>query len=271
MSPRLLPLANDAVTRVLVACALTMLAGFVMNLPAPLFDERSLNGVGIWAKPLKFWISLSLHFATLALLVQLVSDRARRNFGLRGLIYLTVFVGLFENVYITLQAARGRASHYNFDTQLESLMYAGMGLSAIILVLAPVVIGIMIAARRDAAPSGLRSGAIWGLIIGPTLTLVMAGYMSMSGSHFVAAPPGVSDGGGLPIVGWSTKFADLRPAHFVALHLMQLGPLTGWLLDKTSPGTARPVAIGVVLTGAALSIALFAIALSGRAPLAFLN
>lgn len=270
MSPRLLPLADDPVTRILAACALTMFAGFIMNLPAPLFDDRTLNGVSIWAKPLKFWISLSIHFATLALLAQLVSERARRGFGLRGLIYLAVFVGLFENVYITLQAARGRASHYNFDTQLEALMYAGMGISAIILVLAPVVLGIMIAARKDAAPSGLRAGAISGLIIGPTLTLVMAGYMSMSGSHFVAAPPGATDAGGLPIVGWSTQYADMRPAHFLALHLMQAGPLAGWLADKVSPASARLAAIAVVLIGAAASIALFAIALNGQAPLGML-
>lgn len=270
MSPRLLPLTDDPVTRILVACALTMFAGFVMNLPAPLFDDRTLNGVSIWAKPIKFWISLSIHFATLALLAQLVSDRARRGVGLRGLIYLAVFVGLFENIYITLQAARGRASHYNYETQLESAMYGVMGISAIILVLAPVVLAIMIAARKDAAPSGLRTGAIWGLIIGPTLTLLMAGYMSMSGSHFVAAPPGATDSGGLPIVGWSTQYADMRPAHFLALHLMQAGPIAGWLADKVRPASARMAAVAVVLIGAACAIALFVIALSGRAPLGFL-
>src|SRR5262249_53271058 len=48
-------------------------------------------------------------------------------------------------------------------------------------------------------------------------------------AHTVGAPDG---GPGLPLVGWSTVGGDLRVAHFLALHAMQLMPLAGWAIDR---------------------------------------
>jgi hypothetical protein len=48
-------------------------------------------------------------------------------------------------------------------------------------------------------------------------------------AHTVGAPDG---GAGLPVVNWSKQYGDLRIAHFVGVHALQLLPLFGFYIAK---------------------------------------
>lgn len=255
-------LDTDHTTRAWFATAAFMLAAIVAIAPAAILDTRTLWEVSVWSKPLKFSMALLIHFATLAILAQALAPRRRSGIVLSPFVWLSVAAGLFEIVYIIIQAARARHSHFNFETPFEINMYMAMGAGALLLVLAPFVLGILLAFQRDGDKSGFRLGAVIGLLIAPALTIVFGGYMSsVNYSHWVGAS--TSDAGGIFLFGWSRDVGDLRPAHFVATHAMQALPLVGLAADRLFRGFARPAVFVAAAANAGLATLLFLQALSG--------
>ncbi|MEQ8208003.1 MAG: hypothetical protein RIA65_17640 [Woeseia sp.] len=238
-----------------------MLAAFAVLLPAYLLDARQLDGAAIWMKPLKFSLSLAIHFFTLAILAQQL-ERSRR-IGLTLLLtgYAAVASGLFEQIYISIQAGRGQRSHFNIDTVWESLMYMLMGVGAVFLVLASFTLGVMIwkYGRKDG--SGYRLGSIIGLIMGSVLTLLFAGYMSLSQSHSVGTA--LTTASSVPLLGWSRTVGDLRVPHFLVTHIMQILPLLGWALDRYHR-PSRTIVVIVAIALALLSAALLTVSMAGK-------
>ena len=236
-----------------------MLVFLVPALVLQPIDPRLLNEISVWVKPAKFALSLALHYATLAWAIGLLAPAWRQGDYMRRSFLLSLCAGFFEIAYISLQAARGRASHFNEATTAEMVLYSVMGVGAVILVVQSFDLGrhILKSPRRE-LDAGVRLGAGLGLTLGSVATLVTAGIM---GSGAVPAALGypeghwvggtLSDAGGLPLLGWSTSGGDLRVPHFISTHIMQMLPLLGWLADRWRPGQAR----GLVLAGAALLLA----------------
>lgn len=212
--------------------------GFMALLAVPTLiayglDDRLLHGVSVWSKPLKFQAALGLHFATLLLLAPLLSVEARRSRTLRGSVLAATVMAVLEIAYMTLQAARGRASHFNFETLPEQLAYNLMGVGATVIVLGSFLFGWLVWRSRPAktdSRDGLRIGAALGLMAGSLLTLAIGGYLGSQTSHWIGGD--LTDATGMRLTGWSTTGGDLRPAHFLATHMMQVLPVLGLVVDR---------------------------------------
>lgn len=235
-------------------------------------EQRTFNGINLWIKPLKFQASVVIHLITLYLVATLMTDVARRKNSLLGLIWLSAIASLFEIIIITLRASQAAASHYNDSTPMDELIYALMGLGAVSMLLPALYLGVHF--FRDTVDfkggAGLRFGIASGFVGAFVLTLLFAGYMSSYGSHLTSGQG--TDAGGMLILGWSQTGGDLRPAHFFALHMMQVLPIAGMLGDSIFKGDAQrvkwPVWLSLLLMSG-LSISTFMQALNGNALINF--
>ncbi len=244
---------------------LTVLALVLLGLSGAwsFIDQRTVDGVAVWVKPLKFALSFALLFATIALVKSRLSRKLQDGWPMRVIGWAMGAAFLAEMGYLFYQAARAEASHFNIDTPFHRTMYeVVMGGGAVTLVLGVGLIGWL--AQRDRGTDlgpGLRAGIFLGFGLTFVLTLITAGYLSGNGGHFVGLHP--EGGAVLPLFGWSGVTGDLRPAHFAALHAMQALPLLGlWLDRRGAVGAARKVQVAA-LVYTALTFAIFAQAILG--------
>lgn len=218
--------------RTLTVFGTALLVAMLPALLAHGLDERTLRGVGVWVKPLKFMASLGLFALTTAWLLDLLPPQERRGRLVRACVWTIVATGGGELAYITWQAAAGEPSHYHhLATPFHAAMYTLMGIGALLLTGTQAVLAWHIerAGRTDLDP-------VWRIAVvrGLWLTFLLgAGAGGLLGGM---QPPG---GSGMPVTGWHLGGGDLRPAHFIGIHAQQLVPVAGLLLARWLPRYAR--------------------------------
>ncbi len=201
-------------------------------------DDRQIEGGSVWAKPIKFSVSLTLHLVTILWLSRLVNANDFNNRQVGIILNASGIASVLELSYIVLQSARGRDSHFNFDTLFETFMYYGFmgGLATLLMVLTIWLSVLIFKTPSISRHSGLYVGAITGLFLGSIATLFTAFAMA-SGEvtdtkRWIGGSLTASDG--IPLLGWSSTGGDLRVAHFFGTHMMQVLPIVGFVADKIS-------------------------------------
>jgi hypothetical protein len=219
------------------------LALIVVAAAGLIVDPRMITGAPAWMKPLKFAISTAVYAGTLAWMLTFVHGH-RRLAALAGAVVSLAFV--VELVILIAQVVRNTTSHFNVSTPLDSALYSTMGGLIMLVWLMDVMVAVLLLRQRDTVEPGLAWALRLGLLIAAVGMLVgflmtsrpspaqaaalEAGQMPATfGAHSV----GVEDGGpGLPLVGWSTVGGDLRVAHFIGLHGLQVLPLLALALRR---------------------------------------
>ena len=232
----------------------------VLQVIAP-FDSRQILGINPWIKPMKFATSIAIFSATMGwLLGDLPLGVAAQRFVTGGI----TAAMLTEISLITLQSARGVPSHFNQDTPLDGAIFSIMGL----MITFSSLLALYLLVQYFLLPTDLPPAYLWGVRLGLILFLlasVEGGFMAGRLAHGV----GVADGGpGLPFVNWSTEGGDLRIAHFIGLHAIQVLPLLGYLFDRLNQSgfLAQPLVWlwVIALLYGGLSVGLFLWAMAGH-------
>ncbi len=241
-----------------------------------LIDPRVITGAPAWLKPAKFGLSVLIYVLSIAWMVRdLPSTRA-----LRVAVSAIGILLIAEMFVVCLQAARGTTSHFNVDTPLDTAIFSGMGFGIATVWIASAVVlwqHLRSTPADRAMAWALRFGLalnILGAGIGWTMTRPFPGQIEamqsgvrprIVGAHTVGGPDG---GAGMPITRWSTAHGDLRVAHFVGMHALQLLPLLllglrrfrGTRDDRVERSTLSIATVGYL----ALVMALLAQAMSGN-------
>ncbi len=199
------------------------------------FDSQQILGINRWVKPMKFASSIAIYLWTLAIYLYFL-DGFQRAKEILAWLAISLLVG--EIIIILTQSARGNASHFNVARPLDGILFGLMGIMIGLSTLSIIYLTWLYFSADVNLPTAVVWGMRWGLILFLAASFE-GGYMAAMLRHGV----GVTDGGaGLPFVNWSAVGGDLRVAHFVGMHALQVIPLASlafvWLqtsVFKISP------------------------------------
>lgn len=213
-----------------------------------------VNGINAYVKPFKFFVSIGIFCFTVGWLFHhLHMPRKVKAFNIMAVIVFTI-----ESVIITWQASNGRLSHFNVTTPLYGALFTLMGIAIVVLTIWTGYFGYLFFRKRDFT---ISRPYLWGIRLGILFFTIFAfegGIMASMLRHFVG---GEDSGDGIPLVNWSRQHGDLRIAHFFGMHTLQLFPLFGYYLAKSSKAVVTFAMIYVTLVGAMLVKALMGLPL----------
>jgi hypothetical protein len=213
-----------AASPVFINTTIILMIGFAAASALQLIDLRLFNGVNVWEKPAKFFLSLALHAATLGWGVSLLPQAEQDKTGIRRAAWLFAAGATIEMIWIVWYASQGQASHFNRTDPVAMAIYPVMGIVATSLTGITMFVGWRILQQGK---NVIAFAAGSGFLLAGTLTTVVAWYMASRTGHAVSGD--MTDETGLFFLRWSTTGGDLRPAHFAALHIAQAIPLVAWV------------------------------------------
>lgn len=190
------------------------------------YSNVQVSSVSAWVKPFKFFISIGIFALTMALyLGYLDNQRQVTNYCWSFIIFLSI-----ELLLITVQAARGRKSHYNIDTPLDRIIFALMGLSITVILIHTLYITALFFIQKQFNVSEEMILAIKLSLI-MMLIFMVEGYLMINLSkHTIGMDDGTK---GIAAVNWSKNYGDLRVAHFFGMHALQIIPILTFVLAST--------------------------------------
>lgn len=244
--------------RWLALSAVVYIGLFVATIVLSIVDTRLVTGAPVWFKPMKFAISTAVYSITLVWMLSYVQGH-RRLVNMIG--SLTVLGFVVELAAIFIQASRGVRSHFNNATSFDAALFSAMGVFVMVIWVMGIVAAVLLLRQKFDDPV-----LAWSLRLGLLVTAVGAGLgylmtvptpvqaeqlaagetLSIIGAHSV----GVEDGGpGMPFTGWSTEGGDVRSAHFIGLHALQMLPLLGFVVNRYGRGLNRKRRTALVWIG----------------------
>jgi hypothetical protein len=190
-------------------------------------SKTKLLGINGWIKPLKFALSIGIFSLTMAWFTYELNLPATIHLYSWAVI---VLLG-FENIYIGIQAARGQLSHFNQSSPFYAFMFVLMGLAATLTTLYTGYIGLLFISTDFPY---LPAYYVLAIRLGILLFVIFSFQGATMGARLRHTIGGEDGGPGIPLLNWSTQYGDLRIAHFIGMHALQVLPLLSFYVFKNT-------------------------------------
>ncbi|HEY5027064.1 MAG TPA: hypothetical protein VIK39_01525 [Candidatus Angelobacter sp.] len=242
--------------------------GWALLLVVPVFAALAMfapaaTAVNPWIKPIKFSMSFSTFASTVSLLLLALQIPKWQLTLARRTIAASVSLEILSLAAQAWRSAYHLAGHSLLDTSLAQMT------NSMVMVNTGIVCWMLALfcanrVRTDFVDWPMVSAIRYSIVIFLAGNAI-GGYMLARGSHTV----GVADGGpGLPFVNWSVIGGDLRIAHFIAIHAIQIVPLFAYILAQMAPVLPvkhRRMAVGTLAIAVSVTVgATFVQAALGR-------
>ncbi len=189
-------------------------------------STTQVQNVNAWYKPFKFAFSTFLFSWAMAWYCYYLP-----NFNVVLFNWLVIILLGFEIFYIAFQAYRGQLSHFNISTPMYATLYSLMAIAATIVTLQTAYVGFLF--FTNSFPS-LPTYYLWAIRLGIILFVIFSFEGFAMGSRLNHSVGAINDNSNWFIVGWSKTVGDLRVAHFIGMHALQILPLLSFYLLKNT-------------------------------------
>jgi hypothetical protein len=206
--------------------------GFICLLLSILFlvlartTTTQVYGVNAWYKPFKFAFSTLTYSWAMAWYCYYLPDFNGKLFNWTVIVLLG-----FEIFYIAFQASRGQLSHYNLSTPMYSALYSMMALAATLVTIYTAYVGLLFFTNDFPRTPNYY---VWAIRFGIILFVVFSFEGFAMGSRLNHSVGALNDNSNWFIVGWSKTVGDLRVAHFIGMHALQIVPLLSFFVFKNT-------------------------------------
>jgi hypothetical protein len=140
----------------------------------------------------------------------------------------------FEIIYIALQAGKGQPSHYNVSSSFYSALYVMMAMAASVVTICTAYVGWLFFTGSFPA---LPDYYLWSVRLGIVIFVVFSFEGFAMGSRMSHSVGAVNDNSSLFVLGWSKTVGDLRIAHFIGMHALQVLPILSFYVLKSTRAT----------------------------------
>jgi len=206
-------------------CLLLSLAFLAMTR----ISNMQVYQVNAWYKPFKFAFSTFMFSWAMAWYCSYLP-----NFNIPAFNWSVILLLGFEIAYIAIMAAQGKTSHYNVSSPFYSMMFSMMALAATLVTVYTAYVGLLFFTNSFPTLPGYY---LWSIRLGILIFVIFSFQGFLMGARMSHSVGLVNDNSNLFIVGWSRLAGDLRVAHFIGMHALQVLPLLAFYLLRNTKAT----------------------------------